>query len=540
MTDRSIVLNRRDLLIRGGQGGAAALGLGALLAACGGSSSSNSSGAATSSSSSTSSGTPKKGGNLVFARSVAPTTLDPANTIIAGDIYTLNQVFEPLFITNPNGSLVPWLAQSYTTSKDHLTWTFHLRKGVTFSDGKPLTADDVVFSIKREAANSDGPLSFLDFAIKSIKAQGTDTVVFKLKLPWAPFLSDISVFANAIVPANFGGKSAKAFFQSPVGTGAFLIPSWTPDSNLTLKANPNYWQKGKPYVDSATINYVTDDNQRVLQVTSGQAQIADSIPPANVSQLKSNGAVNVEQFPAWQVDLLVFNEQVKYFKDVHVRRAITYAINRPALVQAASFGTSRPGNSFFPPSLEFFDADTPTLAYNPTTAKSELAKSAYPHGFSTKLLVSGGDQTYAEFAQIIQQDLSKIGIKVQITTLDHAAFESTFQKYDYDMFIDYAINDISDPDEMASFETDYKSGGSHSYWSSYNDPKVIALVHQAEAEFDVTKRKQLYAQIQGLVAQAAPFVPLDYPPYIYATSKKVNGFAVNPGGAYRLADVWLD
>ena len=107
------------------------------------------------------------------------------------------------------------------------------------------------------------------------------------------------------------------------------------------------------------------------------------------------------------------------------------------------------------------------------------------------------------------------------------------------MFIDYAINDISDPDEMASFELDFKNGGSSSYWSSYDNPAVIALVHQAEAEFDTTKRAALYAQIQAIVAQDAPFVPLDYPPYIYATSKKVNGFAVNPGGAYRLENVWL-
>ena len=177
-------LTRRDLLIRGGQGGAAAFGLSALLAACGGSSSkgSSSSSASSSVSSSTSSasGTPKKGGNLVFARSVAPTTLDPANTIIAGDIYTLNQIFEPLFITNPDGTLAPWLAQSFTTSKDHLTWTFQLRPGVKFSDGTPLTADDVVFSIKREAANANGPLSFLDFAIKSVTAKGSGTVVMKL------------------------------------------------------------------------------------------------------------------------------------------------------------------------------------------------------------------------------------------------------------------------------------------------------------------------------------------------------------------------
>jgi peptide/nickel transport system substrate-binding protein len=534
-------LTRRDLLIRGGQGGAAAFGFSAVLAACGGSSSNSSSTSASSSASTSSaSGTPKKGGTLVFARSVAPTTLDPANTIIAGDIYTLNQIFEPLFITSPSGTLTPWLAKSYTVSKDHLTFAFDLRPGVKFSNGKPLTADDVVFSIKREAANADGPLSFLDFAIKSVTAKGSSTVMMKLKTPWAPFLSDISVFANGILPANFGGKSEKAFFQSPVGTGPFMLPSWTADSNLTLKPNPNYWQLGKPYVDAVTINYVTDDNQRVLQVTSGQAQIADSIPPANVAQLKSNSALDVNLYPAWQVDLLVFNEQVKYFQDVHVRRAITYAINRPGLVQASSFGTSKPGGSFFPPSLEYYDASTPVLAYNLDTAKAELAKSAYPRGFATKLLVSGGDQTFSEFAQIIQADLAKIGITVSITTLDHATFETTFQKYDYDMFIDYAINDISDPDEMASFETDYKSGGSKSYWSSYDNPKVISLVHQAEAEFNTTKRRALYAQIQAQVAQDAPFVALDYPPYIYAVSKKVNGFAVNPGGAYRLENVWLD
>jgi hypothetical protein len=250
-------LSRRDLLIRGGQGGAAVFGLSALLAACGGSSSSSNSSSASSSSTSSASGTPKKGGDLVFARSVAPTTLDPANTIIAGDIYTLNQIFEPLFITNPNGTLAPWLAKSFTTSSNHLTWTFNLRPGVKFSDGKPLTADDVVFSIKREAANSDGPLSFLDFAIKSVTAKGSSTVVIKLKTPWAPFESDMSVFANAILPANFGGKSEKAFFESPIGTGPFTLASWTPDSNLTLKANPSYWQPGKPYVDSVTINYVT-------------------------------------------------------------------------------------------------------------------------------------------------------------------------------------------------------------------------------------------------------------------------------------------
>ncbi|MGD1051657.1 MAG: ABC transporter substrate-binding protein [Solirubrobacteraceae bacterium] len=480
-----------------------------------------------------------KGGTLTFARSVAPTQLDPANSIIAGDVYTLDKIFEPLFITSPAGELTPWLAESYTQSSDHLTWTFNLRPGVKFSDGSALDAADVVFSLKREAANVDGPLGFLDSAIKTVKASGSNQVVIKLAEPWAPFLSDISVFANAIIPANFGGRSEKAFFAKPVGTGPFVLDGFTPDSNLTLLPNPHYWQPGKPYVDRVQFNYVADDNQRVLQIQSGAADIIDAVPPANVASLKGVSGVTVELFPAWEVDLLVLNEALPYFADRHVRRAITHAINREALVSATSFGTAKPGGSFFPPSLQYYDPNTPVLSYSLAAAKAELAQSKYPNGFATKLLISGGVEKWSEFAQIIQQSLAPLNIKVTIDSLDHAAFESTFQAYNYDMFIDYAINDISDPDEMASFEVDYKGSGVKSYWSSYNNPAAIALVHEAQKEFDSAKRADLYAQIQAIVSADAPYVPLDYPPYIYATGAKVHGFAVNPGGAYRLENVWL-
>src|SRR4029077_8143654 len=123
------------------------------------------------------------------------------NTIIAGDIYTLDKIFEPLFITSVSGKLLPWLATGYTVSKDKKTFTFDLRPGVKFSDGKPLTAADVVFSIDRARKDKKGPLSFLDFAITSLEAKGTSKVVAHLSSPWAPFASDISVFANAIMPA---------------------------------------------------------------------------------------------------------------------------------------------------------------------------------------------------------------------------------------------------------------------------------------------------------------------------------------------------
>ena len=154
------------------------------------------------------------------------------------------------------------------------------RDGVKFSDGKPLSAADVVFSIQRAAADANGPLSFLDSAIKDLTAKGRSTVVAQLSQPWAPFLSDISVFANAILPDNFGGASQKSFFANPVGTGPFTLASFVKGGSVSLKANPHYWQPGKPYLGTVNFSYINDDNSRVLQLKSGEVDVISASPRA--------------------------------------------------------------------------------------------------------------------------------------------------------------------------------------------------------------------------------------------------------------------
>jgi peptide/nickel transport system substrate-binding protein len=522
----------RRQLLRGGAVGAGLVAANPLIAAC------SSGSSAPSASASPASRAPKHGGTLNFGRETGPTQLDPANSIVGGDVYTLDKIFEPLYITNPAGQLVPWLAQGHTTSSDGKTWTFALRPGVKFSDGRPVTADDVVFSILRAAHDSNGPLSFLDFAIKSLTAQGSQTVVATLSQPWAPFLSDISVFANAIMPKNFGGQTQSAFFASPVGTGPFRLKSFTKGGSVALERNPHYWQPGKPYLDAVNFVYINDDNQRVLQLKGGQVHVISAVPAAQVAALKADSAVVLQEFPSWAVDLLFFNEKVPQFADRHVRRAINYALDIPAIAKATSYGTAPAGNSFFPPSLQYYK-NVPTLSYDLTAARTELAKSGYPHGFSMSILVSSGTVQYVAAATIIQQQLKPLNITVTLNQLDNAAYTSAFQAFNYQAMINGATNDISDPDEMASFQVDVKNGGSHSFWTYYDNPQAIALVHQAETEFDDAKRGALYEQIQATVAQDAPYIALDYPPNIYAYSPRLRGFAVNPGGAYRLEDVWL-
>jgi len=524
-------LTRRELLGHGAFG-AGVVAAGPLLAAC------SSGSPSASHTSSPGASTPKRGGTLSFGRETGPTQVDPANSIVGGDVYTLDKIFEPLYITNPAGQLLPWLAQGHTVSPDAKTWTFALRPGVKFSDGRPLVADDVVFSILRAAHDQNGPLSFLDFAIKSLKSDGAHTVVATLSQPWAPFLSDISVFANGVLPKDFGGQSESAFFANPIGTGPFTLKSLVKGGNVTLERNPHYWQPGKPYLDAVNFIYINDDNQRVLQLKGGQVQVISAVPAAQVAALKADSSLVLKAFGSWAVDLLFFNEKVPMFADRHVRRAINYALNIEAIAKATTYGTAAPGNSFFPPSLQYYK-HVPTLSHSLTAARAELAKSRYPHGFTMSILVPSGTTQWVAAATIIQQQLKPLNIKVTLNQLDNAAYTAAFEAFNYQAMINGATNDISDPDEMASFQVDVKNGGSHSFWTYYDNPKAIALVHQAETEFNNAKRATLYAQIQALVAQDAPFIALDYPPNIYAWSPRLHGFAVNPGGAYRLEDVWL-
>jgi peptide/nickel transport system substrate-binding protein len=527
------ILTRRELLGRGAAG-AGLLAAGPLIAAC----SSGGSAASPSATATGGGGTPKRGGTLNFGRDTGPTQLDPANSIVGGDVYTLDKIFEPLYITNPAGQLVPWLARGHTVSSDAKTWTFSLRPGIRFSDGRPVVADDVVFSILRAAGDKNGPLSFLDFAIKSLKADGSHAVVATLSQPWVPFLSDISVFANAILPKDFGGQSESAFFASPIGTGPFMLKSFVKGGNVSLQRNPHYWQTNKPYLDAVNFVYVNDDNQRVLQLKGGQVQIISAVPATQMSALKADSSLVVEAFRSWAVDLLFFNEKVPQFNDRHVRRAINYALDIPAIAKSTTYGTAQPGNSFFPPSLQYYKK-VPTLGYDLAAARAELAKSAYPHGFSMSILVPSGTTQYVAAATIIQQQLKPLNINVRLNALDNAAYTAAFEAFNYQAMINGATNDISDPDEMASFQVDVKNGGSHSFWTYYDNPAAIALVHEAETELNNARRAALYAQIQEIVAQDAPYIALDYPPNIYAWSPSLHGFAVNPGGAYRLEDVWL-
>src|SRR5947208_6324756 len=294
-----------------------------------------------------------------------------------------------------------------------------------------MTSADVKFSIDQASAAAKG-WGYINTAIKSVEAPTPSTVVVNLKYPWAPLLADLSLFSNGIVPANYGGKTETQFYNAPVGTGPFKWDFWHKGSALKLVRNPNYWEKGKPYLNSVTWTDVPSDNTRELQLKGGQAQIDEFPAWSTVGSLKTTPSVTMNLFNSTRTDYLAFNELRKPFQDVHVRRAISLAINRPALVKAVLFGNGKPANSLFPPQVPFYDPNTPGYQFNLAEARKELAQSSVPHGFSTSIVIPSGNSDYLSISTIVKSELKPLGINVKINQLDPNTENSQTQTLKYD------------------------------------------------------------------------------------------------------------
>jgi peptide/nickel transport system substrate-binding protein len=502
----------------------------AALAGCGGSSGSSAPAAA--------SGAPVKGGDLVIARTADSQSMNNTTVFDNESIWIFEQIFQTLYTVTPNGKGVqPMLATGYKVSADKKTYTFTLRPGVKFSTGQPMTSADVKFSIDQASAAAKG-WGYINTAIKSVAAPTPSTVVVTLKYPWAPLLADLSLFSNGIVPANYGGKSETAFYNAPVGTGPFKWDYWHKGSALKLVRNPNYWEKGKPYLNSVTWTDVPSDNTRELQLKGGQAQVDEFPAWSTVGSLKTTPDVTMNLFNSTRTDYLAFNELRKPFQDVHVRRAISLAVDRAALVKAVLFGNGKPANSLFPPQVPYYQAATPGLQYNLAQAKQEMAKSSVPHGFSTTILVSSGFSDYVTIATILQSELKPLGINLKIQQLDPNTANTNQQSLKYDMTLTYWTMDIPDPDELATFGVDPNSGA-RSFFTAYNNPTVVKATHDAEQTLSTSARQDLYNTVQSDSASDAFMAFLYNSPYAYATSSSVHAFYVTPLGNYHLENVWM-
>jgi peptide/nickel transport system substrate-binding protein len=481
--------------------------------------------------------TPKRGGVLTMARTADVVSFEPVVPSDNMSIWAKLLIFQLLIRTNPSGDgVVPDLATSWDISTDKRTYTFHLNPKATFSDGTPVTSEDVEFSFGRTIYDKDSPWGSL-FPKLTMETPDPHTIVFKLQQDWAPFLAAVSLHGAAITPKAYLTKVGVATFgNKPIGSGPFMLTEWKKGNSITFARNPHFWDPTRPYLDGVVLSIVADDNVRMLQVESGQIDIGTQVPFNQINKLKSASGLTIQDVPYTRIDWIQFNEKVPVFQDVKIRQAINYAVDKEAIIKAVLFGYGEVPSSFLPKMFMTDTTDKP-YPYDPAKAKQLISESSMPNGFTTKCSVVSGDTIFAQVAEIVQQYLLPLGIKMSIESIELNTQFAQVNAGQYEMAQGYMTSDIFDPCELVAF-AGAGDEGSDSVWTWYNNPKVDALATQALGELDEAKRRATYLDMQRLIFADAPYLWLYWTPAISAIRDNVHGFMVLPTGNYWLEDVW--
>ena len=483
--------------------------------------------------------TPKRGGTLKFARNFEPVTLGPFGAADNGTIWTIMMIYDQLVEYQPGTpDPQPGLAKSWSFQNGGKTIVFKLRPA-KFSNGQPVTAADVKFSLDRfKDPKVNNLLPFLADAIASIEAPKPDTVVMKMKRVDGAILANLSVFPASITPKSVVTQMGdKAFALNPIGSGPFAVEKWVRGQYLKLTRNPNYWRPGKPYLDRVEFNYITNDNTRILKLQSGEVDVAESIPFSQVQAL-DKGKLRVEVAPLASIDGIWLNNTHKPLDDKLVRQALNYATDKDAINKVVYFNRAEVANALFP-FYKWENKAVKNYPYNLAKAKALMAKSSAPSGFDLTVLIPAEDQTKAQMMAVVKQLWGKIGVNVKIQSMETNALFTKYMNGDYEASdpLPTITSDVLVPDELALAWFDPK-GVQKGFWSFYKSNKAWALTKGANGTTNQAKRKQLFGQLQKLTLDDAPWVPMFFVPARTGISKSVQDFRTLESGWWNLWEVW--
>jgi peptide/nickel transport system substrate-binding protein len=485
---------------------------------------------------------PVQGGTLTMARDAEPLTLNPIGASDNGSIFMIVQVFDTLVETQDSPVPQPALAESWTVSDDSKTWTFKLREGVKFSNGDPLTCEDVEFSIDR-FADPKINTSYGGFgaAIEGTECAAASTFVVHLKNPQGAFLDYLSTFIPSIVPkAVYEKMGDAAFSEKPIGSGPFMVKEWVRGQRLVLERNPHYWKQGRPYLDRIVVEYMPDENARMLRVESGEAQIATEVPYSQIERIEAldRVSVRIEDVMAW--DAVWFNSRKKPFDDPNVVRALNFATPKEAMLTSLMRGAGEVANHVIA-KVKYWDPAVPAHPYDLDKAKEALSKSTMADGFAFSCLIVAGDQFELQQAQILQSEWAKIGVKMDIQAVDVGTIWTRWGSGDESCFTFTGAGLSSDAlsdDNLAVVFFDF-NGGIQSFWTGWNNPRATELVQQAGSTIDEEARAKAFHELQRLAMAEFPAVPLFFIKARTAIADNVNGFKTLPVKWWNLEDVWL-
>lgn len=461
--------------------------------------------------------------------------LDP---VIAPDIGSVmvNKILFPGLV-RPDAALrpTPDLAESWTTSENGLVTTFALRRGVTWHDGVPFSAHDVKFTFDQILDVGSGSRLRSDFAaIRAVEVVDSFTVRFTLSAPFAPFLTLLGYNAGIVPRHLLEGKPlthATDFNRKhPVGTGPFMVQEVVPGASVTMVRNPRY-HGPPPHLDRIVFKVVPDLNAQVAQLRAGELDLI-TIEPANLPGVQGVAGLEVLQVPVVQHYYVAFNNAQPRFRSPEVRRALSMAVNRDAIIKGVLRGYADLPRGTIPLALREFYADSlPPIPYRPDSAVVLLERAGWHRGrdgvlrdaqgapFAVELLVDKGNPTREQSALAVQQDLRKVGVDVSLRTMEFAALvRDRFLPGRYDAALIWWTTP-PDPDQFAFYHS--AQDNNHVRWSNRTADSLLAL---GRATLDSARRREVYRRFQALELDDPPVLVLFYPREIQVATARLAGF----------------
>jgi peptide/nickel transport system substrate-binding protein len=448
---------------------------------------------------------------LVVQASTEPPGLDltatPASATAGVVLYNIQ---ECLVKVDRHGKLVPWLAERWHTA-DNRNYTFFLRKGVHFHNGRELKAADVKYVFER-ALNPETKHPYAkDYeAIGDIIVKDDYTVTFALKSVNANFLQNLARQGSVIYPR----EAVDTMKSAPIGTGPFRFEDWVRGDRIVLVKNKDYYVKGLPRLDRVTFRFITDPNAVQAALKAGDIDASlFGLGAEHVEDLKKDPRFQVIVGDTTNDVILAMNNSRKPYTDVRVRRAMTYAINKQDVLKGAMFGMGKILGTNVDPLNPYYVDLVGAMPYDPARARKLLAEAGYPNGFESVLKVSPQYQYTVRSGEVIVDNLRKVGVKVKIEQIEWAQWIArVFREADYDLTI------IGHAEAW-----DIKNYANPKYYFRYDSPKFQALFAKSEQTVDDKARRDLYVQMQKLLVEDAPAVWLYMHPRLAVAKKGVQG-----------------
>ena len=489
-------------------------------------------------------GSPKRGGTLRAAFSADPAGFDPVRRPSGMSHVVIEQVYSTLMALDSDAKPYPELAESYKVEDGGLTYVFTLRKGVKFHSGEELTADDVKFTFDwLRAPHSGYSYGSQVETIKSVDAVDRYTARFRLTKRTGPFLVYMAFPGSSIVP-NKQVQAGHDLNAKPIGTGPFKFVSYEPRNAIKFERNADYFERRKPYFDAMEYRIISDITALTDTLLSGVVNFSNEIPPKDFAKVKANSGLTALTLEGSRYNWLLPNNAMKPFDNPKVRQAVSFAIDRQALVDGAFFRLATPILGGVIPKWNWGYAGINYVPAkdDPAKAKALLAEAGYPNG------VSGGEiamtlpssfPNIMAMGPIVQANLAKAGIQVKLGSMEIPRYwDEVWSTSKFGITMMYWLSPLADPDD---FVTNNYHCGMPINVEKYCNQKMDALLEQAKSASTLSERKALYRQMQDLSMEEMPIVPLVNGWLLIGHTNKLQNYRpMRTGFLKTLKDAWLE